>query len=83
MNLEWFGDVQFPPRGQFVCYVHMSSNPELHRKIKTLTHKGADVTASLLENSEKAKRLKEAVSIPESEHVVFETVEDLEDALGI
>lgn len=42
-----------------------------------------DETDRLLASAKNAKRLKEALAAPDSEHVVFESVEDLADALGI
>lgn len=46
--------------------------------------KGAgDATQHLLNSPKNAKRLREAVATPASEHRVFETLQDLEDALGI
>ena len=42
-----------------------------------------DTTESLLASSKNAKRLKDAINTPQSEHVVFESLEDLENALGI
>lgn len=43
----------------------------------------SDATAHLLSSSKNAKRLKEALDTPASEHVVFESLEDLENALGV
>jgi hypothetical protein len=45
--------------------------------------KGEDATEKLLSSPENAKRLKEAVATPAAEHQVFESLKDLEDALGI
>jgi len=50
---------------------------------KTLPKKEEDATKSLLKSPENAERLKAAISEPSSSHQVFETLEDLEDALGI
>ena len=45
--------------------------------------KGGDSTDRLVGSTKNAKRLREAIGTPESEHCIFETVEDLKDALGI
>ncbi len=45
--------------------------------------KGEDATDTLLSSPKNAKRLKEAVETPAAEHQVFESLKDLEDALGI
>ena len=42
-----------------------------------------DTTEHLLSSAENAKRLSEALDTPQSEHVIFESLEDLENALGI
>ena len=42
-----------------------------------------DTTKTLLASAKNAKRLKEAIETPVSEHVVFESLEDLENALGV
>jgi uncharacterized protein (DUF1778 family) len=51
--------------------------------MKTLPRKEEDVTTALLKSPRNAERLKTAISEPTSSHRVFETLEDLEDALGI
>jgi hypothetical protein len=73
-------------------------NPEQHRQIKTLatfsgltikdyilskTLPGRDATENLLSSPKNAKRLKEALETPATKHRVFESLTDLEDALGI
>ena len=52
---------------------------------KTLPEKlrAEDATESLMGSSKNAERLKAAIDAPVAEHRVFETLEDLEDALGI
>lgn len=52
---------------------------------KTLYEKveGEEVTEKLLSSPRNAKRLKEAVETPATEHLVFESLKELEDALGI
>ena len=52
---------------------------------KTLPEKypDGDTTEKLLASPKNAARLKEAIATPESEHVSFESLEDLKDALGI
>jgi len=52
---------------------------------KTLTQKAEamDTTEKLLSSPENAKRLREAINTPDSENIVFESIEELEDALGI
>ena len=52
---------------------------------KTLSKKAevADATEQLLASPENARRLKEAINTPDSENIVFESIEELEDALGI
>jgi uncharacterized protein (DUF1778 family) len=42
-----------------------------------------DVTDHLLESAKNAARLREAIATPDSENRVFESMEDLKDALGI
>lgn len=42
-----------------------------------------DATDHLMGSAKNAARLREAIAIPDSEHRVFESVEDLKDALGI
>ena len=42
-----------------------------------------DTTKTLLASAKNAKRLKEAIETSVSEHVVFESLEDLENALGV
>ncbi len=52
---------------------------------KTLPRKAApkDATAQLLGNAKNAARLRKAIATPRSEHVGFETLEELKHALGI
>ncbi len=42
-----------------------------------------DTTDHLMGSARNAARLRESISAPASEHRVFESVEDLKDALGI
>jgi uncharacterized protein (DUF1778 family) len=42
-----------------------------------------DATDRLMGSAKNAARLREAIATPDSEHRVFESVEDLKDALGI
>lgn len=42
-----------------------------------------DDTDRLMVSEKNAARLREAIATPDSEHRVFESVEDLKDALGI
>jgi hypothetical protein len=42
-----------------------------------------DTTDQLLSTPANAKRLRDALDTPPCEYVVFETMKDLEDALGI
>jgi len=42
-----------------------------------------DATKHLLSSAQNADRLRDAIATPPSEHVVFESLEDLEDALGV
>jgi hypothetical protein len=51
--------------------------------MKTLQPREEDATTALLKTPGNAERLKAAISEPASSHVVFETLKDLEDALGI
>ncbi|PQJ28138.1 hypothetical protein BSZ32_06235 [Rubritalea profundi] len=44
---------------------------------------GEDATEKLLSSPKNARRLKEAVETPATEHRVFESLKDLENALGI
>ena len=52
---------------------------------KTLARKalGTDATEQLLGNAKNAARLRKAIATPRSEHVGFETLEELKHALGI
>lgn len=52
---------------------------------KTLPGKtlATDATGQLMKSPKNAARLRDAISTPQSEHVVFESLEDLKDALGI
>ena len=52
---------------------------------KTLPSKGhaVDETERLLSSPKNAKRLRQAIATPASKHRVFESLKDLEDALGI
>lgn len=43
----------------------------------------ADATDHLMGSPKNAKRLRQAIATPDSKHRVFESVEDLKDALGI
>jgi len=45
--------------------------------------KPKDFTNRLMGSTRNAARLREAIAAPDSEHCVFETVEDIKDALGI
>jgi hypothetical protein len=51
--------------------------------MKTLPRREEDATTDLLKSPRNAERLKTAIAEPTSSHRVFETLEDLEDALGI
>ena len=51
--------------------------------MRTLSPREEDATSALLKQPENEQRLKDAISEPASAHVVFETLKDLEDALGI
>ncbi len=42
-----------------------------------------DATTHLLSSPKNAKRLRGSLATPSAEHVVFESLEDLEDALGV
>ena len=42
-----------------------------------------DATDYLLKSPKNAARLREAIEAPKSDHVAFESVEELKDALGI
>ena len=44
---------------------------------------GGDATDRLMGSANNAARLREAIATPDSEHRVFESLEDLKDALGI
>lgn len=52
---------------------------------KTLPSKSKEMetTDYLLSTSANAKRLRDALDIPRSDNFVFETIKDLQDALGI
>jgi hypothetical protein len=52
---------------------------------KTLPGKSpaGDTTEKLLASPKNAARLQEASAAPESEHIAFDSLEDLKDALGI
>lgn len=42
-----------------------------------------DATADLMRSPENAKRLRQAIATPASEHLAFETIDHLKHALGI
>jgi len=52
---------------------------------KTLSSKvqARDATEDLLASPRNARRLREALSTPQAKHVTFESLKDLENALGI
>ena len=52
---------------------------------KTLPSKAqaADATEQLLKSPKNAARLRDAISTPQSDHVAFESLDELKDALGI
>jgi uncharacterized protein (DUF1778 family) len=52
---------------------------------KTLPSKGntLDATDHLLSSPQNAQRLRDALNTPQSENLVFESLKDLENALGI
>lgn len=54
----------------------------LQKTLPTKT-KAMDTTDLLLSSPANAKRLMDALDTPPSDHIVFETMKDLEDALGI
>lgn len=45
--------------------------------------KAQDTTDQLLASPQNARRLREALTTPQSEHVVFESLQDVKNALGI
>jgi uncharacterized protein (DUF1778 family) len=56
----------------------------LSKTLGTKQHKTpTDFTNRLMGSAKNAARLRKAMASPESEHRVFESVEDLKDALGI
>lgn len=55
----------------------------LSKTIGSQRVKAVDVTDRLMGATKNAARLRGAIATPDSEHRVFETVEDLRDALGI
>ena len=56
----------------------------LSKTLGTKQHKTpTDATDRLMGSAKNAARLRKAMASPESEHRVFESVEDLKDALGI
>jgi hypothetical protein len=52
---------------------------------KTLPGKeqAADATEQLLKSPKNAARLRDAISTPQPDHVAFESLDELKDALGI
>jgi uncharacterized protein (DUF1778 family) len=50
---------------------------------KTLSKTSPDATSQLLAGKKNAKRLREAVVAPKSQHLKFESMDDLRNALGI
>ena len=54
----------------------------IHKTLPSKT-KEADTTNHLLSSPANAKRLRDALETPRSDYRVFETMKDLEDALGI
>lgn len=55
----------------------------LNKTIGTQRGAPVDSTDRLMGSTINTARLREAIATPDSEHRVFETVEDLKDALGI
>jgi len=55
----------------------------LSKTIGSPKGEAVDFTDRLMKPTKNAARLREAIATPESEHRVFETIEDLKDALGI
>jgi len=53
--------------------------------LKTLPRKteAEDATEALMKHSKNADRLRAALAVDASEHVVFDSMEDLNDALGV
>ena len=42
-----------------------------------------DATKLLLSSPKNAQRLKDSIDTPQSEHVIFQSLDDLKDALGV
>ena len=55
----------------------------LRKTLQIRPSEESEATEDLLSSPKNAKRLKDALNTPVSEHVIFESLEDLEDALGI
>jgi hypothetical protein len=55
----------------------------LSKTLGTQSGNAGDATDRLMGSPKNAARLREAIATPESEHRVFESMEDLKDALGI
>ena len=56
----------------------------LSRTLSVPNHgEGKDTTETLLSHPKNRDRLLSAIKTPQKEHVVFETIDDLKDALGI
>lgn len=55
----------------------------LSKTIGSQRSKAGDVTDRLMGSTKNAVRLRDAIATTDSEHRVFESVEDLKDALGI
>lgn len=55
----------------------------LTKTLGTKRDAATDTTDQLMGSPQNAARLREAIEAPASEHRVFESVEDLRDALGI
>ncbi len=55
----------------------------LPKKHQAQHHAKGDTTERLLASQINAKRLREAIATPTSEHLVFESIDDVKNALGI
>ena len=55
----------------------------LQKILHTRPSVDGDATEHLLSSPKNAQRLRDALATSSSEHIVFESLEDLEDALGV
>ncbi|CAN5717601.1 hypothetical protein BH11VER1_BH11VER1_38770 [soil metagenome] len=64
-------------------FAGMSIKDYILSKTLSKESRSADTTEYLMESSQNARRLKKSIAAPKGDHVAFESLEDLRNALGI